>query len=146
MSLTSNIRDLKRSPWMLLFRARQRELTWDAEYWRNDVSKIENERHSMSFGKNLVLSGLLSFVVLPTFAEVREGQFLNGVQLFADESFSPSTVHACQPKLGDKALIINIVTRVEALNGLNAAKVKITSGKCSGATGWVAIAFLNALV
>jgi hypothetical protein len=96
--------------------------------------------------RNILITGLLSFNLASALAEVREGQFLANVQLFADESFAPSAAHACQPKVGDKALIINVVTRVEALKGLNGAKVKVTSGKCAGETGWVAIAFLNALV
>ncbi len=96
--------------------------------------------------KNIMIVGLLSLPLQPAFAEVREGQFLSNVQLFADEYFAPSTAHTCQPHAGDKALIVSIVTRVEALKGLNAAKVKITSGKCVGETGWVAIAFLNSLV
>lgn len=96
--------------------------------------------------KMILVAGLLSLNLRSAFSEVREGQFLSNVQLFTDESFAPSTVHACQPHAGDKALIVNIIASVEALKGLNAAKVKITSGKCAGVTGWVAIAFLNSLV
>jgi hypothetical protein len=100
----------------------------------------------MSLVKNLWAAGLLSLCMPPLFAEVREAQFLSNVQLFSDETFAPGSGHRCQPGAGDKALIINIVAKVEALKGHNAAKVKITSGKCSGETGWVAISFLNALV
>jgi hypothetical protein len=100
----------------------------------------------MNFEKLFAITGLLCLHVSMAFAEVREGQFLNNVQLFSNESFAASAAHACQPKAGDKALIINIIARVEALQGLNGAKVKITSGKCTGETGWVAIAHLNSLV
>jgi hypothetical protein len=100
----------------------------------------------MRLVKHILLAGCLSLNITPVLAEVREAQFLSNVLLFSDESFAPGSAHLCQPGTGDNALIINVVTRVEALKGLNAAKVKITSGKCAGETGWVAIAFLNALV
>jgi hypothetical protein len=98
------------------------------------------------FFKRLCAASFLLLPVISVFGEVREGQFLSTVQLFSDESFAPATIHACQPSPGDSALIINVVTKVEALKGLNGAKVKVTSGKCKGETGWVAIAHLNALV
>ncbi len=94
----------------------------------------------------ILTSSLLMFACLPATGEVREAQFLSGAQLHSDESFDRSAIHACQPSVGDRALIINIAAKIEALKGLNAAKVKITSGKCKGETGWVAIAHLNALV
>jgi hypothetical protein len=100
----------------------------------------------MSLVKHILIAVSLSLGIVALRAEVREAQFLNNVQLFSDDSFAPGSSHPCQPGAGDKALIINVVTRVEALKGLNGAKVKITSGKCAGETGWVAIALLNALV
>jgi hypothetical protein len=100
----------------------------------------------MFSSKHLVATGLLSLFLTPLLGEVREAQFLHNAQLFSDELFGSGATHLCQPSPGDKALIVNIVTKVEALKGLNAAKVKITSGKCAGETGWVAIAHLNSLV
>jgi hypothetical protein len=100
----------------------------------------------MFSSKHFVATGLLSLFLTPLLGEVREAQFLPNAQLFSDESFASGATHLCQPGAGDKALIVNIVTKVEVLKGLNAAKVKITSGKCVGETGWVAIAHLNSLI